>query len=354
LVDLGQAKNRLGGSALAQVYSQVGNETPDADPAPLSKFLKAIINIKAQGKLLAYHDRSDGGLFATLCEMAFASRCGLEINIAKLSGNTIERLFNEELGVVIQVKKSDENNIVSSLCKAVGKNVYVLGRPVKKQEVVIKDGQKVVYKNSRAQLEAWWSETSYQLQKLRDNPECADQEFTGLQDDNNPGLSFDVKAKQITKRFKPILDIRKARSSPDLSNSATNGFSSFDVSTDTSSSDKTVFARVNSPLERTILRKSSIKDRLEFRNEKSTDLVKRLKREGIKKVLIVGGPRIISELLKGKLIDFLYLTIEPRLFGQGVLLLDSFPIDIELNLVEHKELNKKGTILLKYSLKQTQ
>ena len=257
LVDLGQAKNRLGGSALAQVYSQVGNETPDADPAPLSKFLKAIINIKAQGKLLAYHDRSDGGLFATLCEMAFASRCGLEINIAKLSGNTIERLFNEELGVVIQVKKSDENNIVSSLCKAVGKNVYVLGRPVKKQEVVIKDGQKVVYKNSRAQLEAWWSETSYQLQKLRDNPECADQEFTGLQDDNNPGLSFDVKAKQITKRFKPILDIRKARSSPDLSNSATNGFSSFDVSTDTSSLDKTVFARVNSPLERTILRKSS-------------------------------------------------------------------------------------------------
>ena len=94
-----------------------------------------------------------------------------------------------------------------------------------------------------------------------------------------------------------------------------------------------------------------VKDKLEFRNEKSTDLVKRLKREGIKKVLIVGGPRIISELLKGKLIDFLYLTIEPRLFGQGVLLLDSFPTDIELNLVEHQQLNKKGTLLLKYRLK---
>ena len=79
--------------------------------------------------------------------------------------------------------------------------------------------------------------------------------------------------------------------------------------------------------------------------------MKRLKREGIKKVLIVGGPRIISELLKGKLIDFLYLTIEPRLFGQGVLLLDSFPTDIELNLVEHQQLNKKGTLLLKYRLK---
>jgi len=176
-----------------------------------------------------------------------------------------------------------------------------------------------------------------------------------------PNLRLDQPIRRIVLTSHPqqfteqaLLDIRKARSSPDLSNSAANGFSSFDVSTDTSSSDKTVFARVNSPLERTILRKSSIKDRLEFRNEKSTDLVKRLKREGIKKVLIVGGPRIISELLKGKLIDFLYLTIEPRLFGQGVLLLDSFPIDIELNLVEHKELNKKGTILLKYSLKQTQ
>jgi phosphoribosylformylglycinamidine synthase len=189
LVDLGQGKNRLGGSALAQVYNQLGNETPDIEPLLLKDTYKALRSLKKAGKLLAYHDRSDGGLLATLCEMAFASRCGLDVDVASLPGSGIEKLFNEELGIVLQIGKADEAAVMQTLRKAIGEHVHQLGRPAKRQVVAIHDGQNLLYKNTRSQLETWWSETSYQLQKLRDNPECAEQEFAAIKEDSDPGLS---------------------------------------------------------------------------------------------------------------------------------------------------------------------
>jgi len=118
------------------------------------------------------------------------------------------------------------------------------------------------------------------------------------------------------------------------------------------------FLRLDLPIKRIVLtskpqkfRDQIVEDRLEFKDEQSTNLVRHLKREGIQKVLIVGGPQIIGELLRDKLIDYFYITIEPRLFGQGVTLLDAIPIDIKLRLVESRQLNEEGTLLLKYKVK---
>jgi len=197
LIDLGRGKNRLGGSALAQVYNQVGDESPDADPVLLRTFFEAVKSLRRSDKILAYHDRSDGGLLATLCEMAFASHCGLDINLSELPGSVLEKLFNEELGAIIQVKKSDETAVIKTL----GNYTYAMGRPTKKQRVVIKDKQKIVYESSRTELELLWSSTSYQLQKLRDNPECADQELMAVSSDNNPGLSASKNIKSLPKRY---------------------------------------------------------------------------------------------------------------------------------------------------------
>jgi len=184
LIDLGQGKTRLGGSALAQVYNQTGSETPDANADILKNFFHKLTELKRAGKILAYHDRSDGGLLATVLEMAFASRCGLDLDISELSGTTVEKLFNEELGAVIQIKKAD----LESVMNAFGDNIYELGKPVEEQKIHIRDGH-AIYKNSRAQLESWWSETSYQIQKLRDNPEAAYQEFAAIQVNEDPGLT---------------------------------------------------------------------------------------------------------------------------------------------------------------------
>ena len=196
LIDLGQGKTRLGGSALAQVYNQIGNETPDADPAVLKQFFSSLAGLKKQGKILAYHDRSDGGLLATVLEMAFASRCGLELDVSQLAGTSLEKLFNEELGTVIQVKQAD----LAVALKAFGGQASVIGQPTKVQEIHISDGSKI-YQNNRAQLESWWSETSYHLQKLRDNPSSADQEFVAIKNDKDPGLSAVVSFQPGTKTY---------------------------------------------------------------------------------------------------------------------------------------------------------
>ncbi len=201
LIDLSKGNVRLGGSALAQVYNQLGNTTPDADPVLLTSFFNKLLKHKKDGKILAYHDRSDGGLLATTLEMAFASRCGLELNIQDLSGSQLEKLFNEELGAVIQVKSSDALGII----KDFGDNAYNIGRPTKSQKIIIKDGVET-YHNTRAQLESWWSDTSYQIQKLRDNPEAANQEFAVIQDDKDPGLApkvtFALDSKSYSTRLK--------------------------------------------------------------------------------------------------------------------------------------------------------
>jgi phosphoribosylformylglycinamidine synthase len=199
LIDLGAGKNRLGGSALAQVYNQTGNETPDADAETLKAFFKTVQKLNRQKKLLAYHDRSDGGLLATVAEMLFASRCGA--NIALPAGDVLANLFNEELGTVVQVRKNDVRTVLQELQKAVGNHVHPLGKPTKKQELVIRQNGNVLYRQSRAQLEQWWAETSYRMQAARDNADCAQQEFGALADDTDPGLSPVIAFKLLKRNF---------------------------------------------------------------------------------------------------------------------------------------------------------
>jgi phosphoribosylformylglycinamidine synthase len=185
LVDLGEGNNRLGGSILAQSYGRTGGETPDIAPAALENFFNALVEQKSAGRFLAYHDRSDGGLLAAAAEMAFAGRTGLELDISELDGGTLEKLFNEEPGAVIQVAEKDAKAVLERF----GGHAHIIGRPSAKQELVISDGGTKVYANSRAGLESLWSDTSYRLQRLRDNPESADQEFAAMKDDKDPGIS---------------------------------------------------------------------------------------------------------------------------------------------------------------------
>lgn len=201
-IDLSGGEQRLGGSALAQVFNQVGNEAPDAQASILLKAFEIVQSLKSKNKILAYHDRSDGGLWATLCEMAFASRCGLSIDISGLPGSPLENLFNEELGLVIQVKKSDEKAVLDELKAAVGDVSFAIAKPTSDQQITVKKSDQILYKNSRAQLEEWWSNTSYQIQKLRDNPICADQEFEQIKQADNKGLSVKNTVTISTKTYK--------------------------------------------------------------------------------------------------------------------------------------------------------
>jgi phosphoribosylformylglycinamidine synthase len=199
MIDLAAGKARLGGSALAQVYNQVGSESPDADAVILKDFFEKITGLKKSGKILAYHDRSDGGLLATCLEMAFAGRCGLNLNIEDVAGaSPLDKLFNEELGAVIQVKKSDADAVM----KQFNGSAVIIGTAVKGDEVIIQDGEdNEVYRNSRSQLESWWAETSYQIQKLRDNPAAAAQEYETIQDNNDPGISPEVTFELLNKTY---------------------------------------------------------------------------------------------------------------------------------------------------------
>lgn len=193
LIDLGQGKNRLGGSALAQVYSQTGSDVPDVEPEILKNFFASIQELNNKGLLLAYHDRSDGGLLTTLCEMAFASRCGLGIDLQDMDGSHIEKLFSEELGAVVQVSADNYGQVVDYLKKSLGDGVvYRLGQPTKQQNVVLSDGKKIVYKNSRANLEQTWADTSYRIQSMRDNAALAKQEHDLITKNSDSGIPASI------------------------------------------------------------------------------------------------------------------------------------------------------------------
>ncbi len=200
-IDLGQGKNRLGGSALAQVYNQLGNEPPDIEPKILKEFFRVVQKLNQKDKIMAYHDRSDGGLFTTLCEMSFASRLGLEIQLQDLPGQSLDQLFNEELGAVIQVQAAQADKVLNELKKDL-KYVYIIGKPQKAQRLVFKNGPEVIYQSSRGELEKYWADTSYQIQKLRDNPAGADEELSLIADDKDPGLSPSQPPKFITTVYK--------------------------------------------------------------------------------------------------------------------------------------------------------
>ena len=198
LIDLGEGHNALGATALAQVYRQLGDKPADVrDAAKLKGFYDAIQALVAQRKLLAYHDRSDGGLLVTLAEMAFTGHCGIEADIATLGDDRLAALFNEELGAVIQVAAADRDAVEQILKDhGLGDCVHYLGRAVAGDRFTLTAAGHAVFSESRTRLRMWWAETTWQMQRLRDNPECADQEHDAKAIDADPGLnvklSFDI------------------------------------------------------------------------------------------------------------------------------------------------------------------
>jgi len=215
LIDLGRGKNRLGASALAQVTGQVGNETPDVDSAgDLKAFFAAVQQLNADGKLLAYHDRSDGGLFAALCEMAFAGRAGVSVNldILTMEGEhasdhgdaknwasqvgerrndlTLRALFNEELGAVVQVRHAERSEVMNVLRSYnLGACSHIIGKVNDRGVIEFTRDTKVIYQERRSALHRLWSETSWRIARLRDNPACVDQEYERLLDETDPGFT---------------------------------------------------------------------------------------------------------------------------------------------------------------------
>jgi phosphoribosylformylglycinamidine synthase len=200
-VHLGRGKNRMGASILAQVHSQLGRTAPDVDDAEdLKAFFAVIQGLNADGHLLAYHDRSDGGLLVTALEMAFAGHCGLDLRLDTLAHGPEEAaavLFNEELGAVIQVRHDATPAILTQFSAAGLEDcVVVIGKPINNGHVSIRLGEDTLFEGERRLLQRQWAETSYRIQRLRDNATCADQEFDALLEEDNPGLhaklSFDV------------------------------------------------------------------------------------------------------------------------------------------------------------------
>ena len=195
LVDLGRGRNRLGGSCLAQVYSALGDTPPDLDdPEDLKALFQVVQVLNEMGIILAYHDRSDGGLFVTLMEMALAGRRGVRIEIDALGGDPLAILFNEELGAVLQVRREDLERVSEAFHTNgnLAAHVHVIGAPIDAPAFIIRHEGHDIYRSDLARLQRLWSETSYRMQALRDNPICARQEFDLLSDLADPGLSVRV------------------------------------------------------------------------------------------------------------------------------------------------------------------
>ncbi len=237
LIDLGDGANRLGGSALAQVYGSVGESGPDVSAERLAAFFAAIQSLRTDGLLLAYHDRSDGGLFATLCEMAFASHCGLSIVLdtlcydaqvndvdgldkqpdtlkGRFNDRILAGLFAEELGAVVQIRRDDRSRVAGALREA-GLACHFIGEPNDADALRIRRNAKLVFEAPRAELLQAWSETSHRIAALRDDAECAREEFEALADADDPGLSVvlsfdaaeDVAAPMIATGSRPKIAI---------------------------------------------------------------------------------------------------------------------------------------------------
>lgn len=220
LIDLGFGKNRLAGSALAQTCKQLGDAAPDVDDAlQLKAFFNVFQQLKKQGKILAWHDRSDGGLFACLCEMAFAGHCGLNIQLDSMlqdnDSDALAVLFNEEIGGVIQIRDDDLQHITAAFSAAgLSDCLHQLGQIHQQEQITINNNGIAVFSASKVSLQQAWSETSYHMQRLRDNPICAQQEFDAIASDDkglsvklNFDLNEDITAPYILKGIKPNIAI---------------------------------------------------------------------------------------------------------------------------------------------------
>jgi phosphoribosylformylglycinamidine synthase len=196
LIDLGNGKNRMGASALAQTCKQIGDVPPDLDDvAQFKAFFAAIQQINRAGLLLAWHDRSDGGLFACLCEMAFAGHCGVDIQLDTLADDDIAVLFNEELGGVLQIQSADAEQVNSIFTEHnLSRCTHNIGSVSNGDQIIVSSHGETVFAAARALLQRVWSETSFRIQALRDNPVCAQQEFDAIASDDPgliPQLAFD-------------------------------------------------------------------------------------------------------------------------------------------------------------------
>ena len=270
LIDLGQGRNRMGGSMLAQVLGQFGDTVPDVDDPAQLKALVAVVNeLRAAGKLLAYHDRSDGGLWAAACEMAFAGHVGVSLNVDLLvtegdgisdsradmgdSKNwaaqvgerrnelTLKALFNEELGVVLQVATADRDEVIRALrAHGLSRHSHVVGKTNNRRAVEVWRDAKTVFSAPLQQLHQAWDEVSWRISAQRDNPACADSEHAaaGAPDDTglHVALSFDasedVAAPFIAKTRPKVAILREqgVNSHVEMSYAmAQAGFDTFDV-----------------------------------------------------------------------------------------------------------------------------
>ena len=197
LIDLGAGRNRLGGSALAQVYGELGAEPPDLDDSQrLLRLAAALAELRQAGLVLAYHDRSDGGLLATLLEMAFAGHCGLDVRLQAQGGSPAAQLFAEELGVVLQIAAAEERRVHEILSRHGLADLAVrVGVPLQELRVRLHVGAELLLDESWVDLRAAWSETSWRMRRLRDDPQCADEEYAAQTAVADPGLdvalSFD-------------------------------------------------------------------------------------------------------------------------------------------------------------------
>lgn len=241
LIDLGCNRNRMAGSIVTQVFDQTDTEAPSVDkPEVLKGFANAIMQLRANQMVLAYHDRSDGGLLACIAEMAFASHCGISVNVdllcidanteqdygdaknwaSQVSGRrheqTIRALFNEELGVVIQIERSQRDPVFAILREqGISAFSHVIGKPNQSDTLEIWRDAKCIYSERRIALQKLWQNTSYQIARLRDNPECVDSEFKTIDDVNDPGMSpkltFDpnenISAPYLQKGIRPKIAI---------------------------------------------------------------------------------------------------------------------------------------------------
>jgi phosphoribosylformylglycinamidine synthase len=213
LIDLGRGKHRLGGSVFAQTFNSVAEHAPDIDAETLKAFVTAVAALKAKGEVLAYHDIGDGGLLATVAEMAFAGHCGVSLELdsiaydghmsdvdggekkpgmlaGKFNDRVLAALFAEELGAVIQVRRDRREAVLASLTEhGLGACAHFIGAPNDRDELRIWRNAKMIYSAPRSELHRAWSEVSHQIAKIRDDAASAQEEFDSLLDAADPGLS---------------------------------------------------------------------------------------------------------------------------------------------------------------------